>query len=74
MSRSTVRYASHRALINLEWIERHIAARPNTREVRERLLNEIEDLRNFIIKRSIGASFDHPQVTQQEQPALELAE
>ena len=54
MSIPTIRFAAHRALIKLEWLEKHVRAHPDTVETRERLADEIEDIEAFML-RVIGA-------------------
>jgi hypothetical protein len=54
MATATVRYAAHRALERLEWVERHVVARQDDRLVRERLVDELDELERFIL-RIIGA-------------------
>jgi hypothetical protein len=50
MMRATIRYAAHKALERLEWLETHIDARPDKPEVRDRIADEIDDLRAFITR------------------------
>lgn len=48
MNRSTVRWGAHRALERLEWIDRHVQARPP--EVADRLVEELEELERFLLR------------------------
>lgn len=50
MASKTVRYAAHDALIRLEWVSKHVVSRPDTREVRERLPDELEEIERFLVR------------------------
>jgi hypothetical protein len=54
MPSPTLRYAGHAALEKLEWIERHVMARPDSPEVRAKLVTMIEDLRHVIVVKMVG--------------------
>lgn len=56
MTTTVVRYGAHKALERLEWLERHVQARPDTPEVRKRVAEELEELERWLLKRVIGAT------------------
>ena len=56
---ATTRHIAQHALVRLEWIERHVQARPNDRETRERLVDEIDDLMALLL-RLVGAPRHRP--------------
>lgn len=47
---ATTRYVAQKAIARLEWIERHVAARPNTPAVRQRLVDEVDDLMTELLR------------------------
>jgi pyrroloquinoline quinone (PQQ) biosynthesis protein C len=56
MSTATTRYGAHKALEALEWIDKHIQARPNEREVREKLYKKLDDITRFLTRIAGGFS------------------
>lgn len=53
--RATIRYAAHKALERLEWLEKHVEARPDSPEIMERVADEIDEIRKFITRIATAA-------------------
>jgi hypothetical protein len=47
---ATTRYVAQKAIARLEWIERHVTARPDDRATRERLADEVDDLMTELLR------------------------
>lgn len=50
MKATVKRYGAHVALQRLEWIERHVTARPQGEATEARLEGELDELRYFLLK------------------------
>ena len=50
MTKAETLYGVHRAIERLEWIERHVSARPNDHDTLERLATEFGDLEAWLEK------------------------
>lgn len=50
MTQAELLYATHKAIERLEWIERHVSARPNNSDTNGRLADELDDMEHYLGK------------------------
>lgn len=50
------RYAAHRALMRLEWLEKHVSPRPYDKRTLRRLLDELAEIKRYLEKRVVASA------------------
>lgn len=48
--RATILYGAHKAVERLEWISKHVAARPGDHDTSEKLADEIDEVERFLLR------------------------